>query len=142
LINCSFCRRRPQGRPASAYFALFPDPGQRLAWRIKAGPECLDELVDCLNTFRVDLPYQDDDDTLCRSCALPVPSNRGHAAYLTLYLPKQDSRLFEALLCDGCFDKLQERVQTFGESLPDRNVDGNGARASVPAWDALGLQPV
>jgi hypothetical protein len=130
------------GRPASGYFAVFPEAQRRLAYKVKAGPECLDEFTSVLRAFRIDLPYQEDDDTLCRNCALPVTSNYAQVAYLTLYLPKQESRLFEAILCDGCFAKLLSDLVSFGEPLPDRSDNGNGARASVPAWDALGLQPV
>jgi hypothetical protein len=142
LLKCSFCRQRPMGRPASGYFALFPEAQRRLAYKVKAGPECMDEFAGVLRAFRIDLPYQEDDDTLCRNCALPVSSTYGQVAYLTLYLPKQDSRLFEAILCDGCFAKLQSDLVSWGEVLPNRNVDGSIARASVPAWEALGLQPV
>jgi hypothetical protein len=142
MLNCSFCRKRPQGRPVSAYIALFYDGRSRLAWKVKAGPECVESFIDLLRSFRIDLPYDQLEEETCRSCALPISSNSMHLGYMTMYPPGQEPRTYEARLCTGCMDKLQQLVTTFGEHLPDRSIASGNAREPTHVWDALGLQPV
>jgi hypothetical protein len=141
MLRCSFCRERYQGRPASAYLAFFPSAGTRRAFKVKAGPECVAEFRDFLHPFLASPLLGEVDIDSCRGCGIGLVSNSVFISYLTLYLPRQESQLFEAMHCEKCFAEYFDLAKTFGEELPDRETPLPAARASVPVWDALGLNP-
>ena len=141
MLGCSFCRHRPEGKPASAYIAVFPSTGTRYAYKLKAGPECIDELRDMLRPFLASPLLGEVEIDSCRGCGIGLDFQTTFMAYCTLYLPKQESQLFEAMHCEPCAAHFHDLVKTFGVALPDRTPSESPDARATHAWDALGLAP-
>jgi hypothetical protein len=103
--------------------------------------ECVEHFRQMLAAFLASPMLGEVDIDTCRACGITLDPSDTYTAYLTLYVPGAESQLFEAIYCDACYVHFFDRVSDLGEVLPDRQPETQSARASVAAWDSLGLNP-
>lgn len=123
---CSLCGQRKPGKQATAYNAWFDKDEVRIAWKQRLCADCLTE------TYAEVLKKSSSDSTgadTCVACGGLQPTSSA-PVFMTLYLPKQEPREYELVLCADCADTLQSFMTKGAEELEDRSARTRGPTTS------------
>jgi len=135
-LRCSYCEERVKGKPASLYWAWFPLPGERVAYKTRSCPECLTSHFKAL--LQTSSSTSTDDDT-CIACGGSSEADEA-VVYLTLYLPKREALSYELVFDAPCAVKTYATISDVGERLPDRGARDGGPETPHPdPWASLEL---
>lgn len=135
VYPCAGCGQRVPGRLASLYSAWFIADGSRTAWKQRLCAPCVGRQ---LRSLLVSAQQATDFVTACPACGKDSSGDLD-PIYLTLYLPKQESREFALTTDAACAAILRLSLQDRAERLPDRSLsNGDSAAPSDPdEWNAV-----
>jgi hypothetical protein len=133
VYPCAGCGQRVPGRLASLYTAWFLADGSRTAWKQRLCASCVGSQLKPLLAAALE---PSPDVTACPACGKDA-SNDLDPIYLTLYLPKQESREFALTTCASCAVKLRLRLQDRAERLPDRSGHERTCLGTYDSWSDL-----
>lgn len=132
---CSFCHQPSRDGLASIYWAYYPGPNDRKAYRTKLCPGCVaDTVVPIMGVLPMDREMHND--TSCVACGAGTANDENYL-YAKCYWPGADGTDVEALLCGACMAVWTARLQTEGFRLPDRDPSARAREAVSPAWALL-----
>lgn len=119
---CHLCKRRADGKLASAYWAWFLADGERVAWRQRLCMPCLTSTF--LTVLQTSKSASMEEPT-CPVCG-GSSEHDSDPVFLVLYLPKQDPREFELNTDAACAAKIRGNIFELGERLANRQAQVRG----------------
>lgn len=132
--KCSVHGAKIEGKLATLYSAWFNADGGRTAWKQRICAPCVKETLAPLMRAATDASP---DLTMCPACGTDSSSDLD-PIYLTLYLPKQESREFALTTCASCAVTCRVSLQRGAEKLPDRqNVSNGTSKSAGDEWNDL-----
>lgn len=129
---CSLCHQPSSDGLASVYWAWYPGPNTRLAYRTKICPDCTTEHVVPIMAMSP-LEREAAGDHHCAKCGILADEDE-FFIYATVYLPGREPTEVEGLLCGACAAVATALLQTEGYRLPDRDPARTREKPLSPAW--------
>jgi len=119
---CAGCGQQARGRLAAIYSAWYLADGSRTAWKQRLCAPCV------MQRLRQLLLHAQDSTSAVTSCpACGIESSQDlDPIYMTLYLPKQESREYALTTDATCAARLRLLLQDGAQRLPDRNGGSGG----------------
>jgi len=120
LMRCSRCGKKPNGRLASIYWAVFEGDGSRSAHKTRWCRDCFEEANDeVLDVARVN--DAGDVEVKCPGCSLAIPA-QGCEIYSTIFAPNRDPERLSLELCAKCYPSILTLTRKGSTPLLERST--------------------
>lgn len=135
---CSICKRRSADKLASVYWAWYPEPDRRDAFKVQYCRGDADMLSAAVamgyhNEFN---PRPADSDGCC-NCGTAITDGVWLVTYAKVYIPKMEALDLELWSCEPCAIHLRSHVLEYGTRLPAREQSSVPIRARESPWGSL-----
>jgi hypothetical protein len=119
-MRCSRCAKKPNGRLASIYWAVFEGDGSRSAHKTRWCRECFDEAgEEFLDVARSN--DEGDKEIFCPGCAKSIPAD-GCEIYATIFAPNRDPERLALEMCAKCYPSVLEVTRKGSTPLLERST--------------------
>jgi hypothetical protein len=120
LMRCSRCGKKPNGRLASIYWAVFEGDGSRSAHKTRWCRDCFEEAAELvLDAARVNDAGLTE--VKCPGCSLSIP-NAGCEIYSTIFAPNRDPERLSLELCAACYPHILGLTKKGSTPLLERST--------------------
>ena len=134
--QCSVGKHIISGRAASGYWAWFPEPDRRTAYRALYCGKHADALITIL---KQGLSDQDEPSETslnsCTGCGIAIDAEYD-PTWCTAYMPGMEPLAFTFLHCYSCAAQFRVPILEAGEKLPERDEYRARAPEASP-WQSL-----
>jgi len=120
LMRCSRCAKKPNGRLASVYWAVFEGDGSRSAHKSRWCRDCFEEAgEEFLNAARSN--DEGDKEVFCPGCSKSIPAD-GCEIYATIFAPNRDPERLALEMCAKCYPSVLEVTRKGSTPLLERST--------------------
>lgn len=123
FYRCASCGKRPSGRTASIYWAVFNGDSSRDAFKQRLCRSCWNDLDESWLGAALAIDNAEVASDKCASCSR-AQADDGCTLFATLYVPKQEPIALVAELCRACFAKRVADAHKGAIPLLDRGMSG------------------
>ncbi len=131
---CSMHGHKISGKLATLYSAWFRADGERTAWKQRLCADCVRQQLGLVLQHAAE---ENSAVTACPACGKDSSEDLD-PIYLTLYVPKQESREFALTTCASCAATLRVQLQAGAVRLPNRG-GSTGRESSADDSDDWGV---